>query len=246
MRPQDCLIIALDTKDRASAERILDETGEFCNIFKVGPGLFIKEGRDIVKAVKERGKRCFLDLKLFDIPNTVLAALESAASLEVEIITLHILGGERMLKAAAAAKLRPKILLGVTILTSLEEAEIKRLGMRSLKEAVIELAKIGKECGLQGVVCAGLDSSPIKEVTGEEFLTVVPGIRVEKAVDDQKRTVLPEEAIINRADFIVVGRPILEADSPRLAASEIARRIEEGLGADKIERKGGVDFEQDV
>ncbi|MBU1262889.1 orotidine-5'-phosphate decarboxylase [bacterium] len=233
MKPKDRLIIALDTKDIASAERILDETSEFCNIFKIGPGLFIKEGRDIVKAVKKRGKKCFLDLKLFDIPNTVLSALESAASLDVDIITLHILGGERMLKVARAANLRPETLLGVTILTSVDEKDIKRLGMKSLKETVIELAKIGKGCGLSGVVCSGLESSQIKEVLGEGFLTVVPGIRIEKTADDQKRTVLPEEAIMNGADFIVVGRPILKADSPRKVASEIIRRMGECLAIPK-------------
>lgn len=139
MKPEDRLIIALDTKNIADAERILDETSEFCNTFKIGPGLFIKEGGAIVKAVKEKGKKCFLDLKLFDIPNTVLSAIESAASLNVDMITLHILGGEAMLEATSSANLRPEILLGVTVLTSFDEKEA---------EAVLKLAKMGKECGL--------------------------------------------------------------------------------------------------
>ncbi|MDI6752623.1 MAG: orotidine-5'-phosphate decarboxylase [bacterium] len=227
MEPKDRLIIALDTKDIAGAERILDETSHLCNIFKIGPGLFIKEGRDIVEAVKERGKSCFLDLKLFDIPNTVLSALESAAALNVDIITLHILGGEKMLRSVVACYLRPKLLLGVTILTSFDEQEAKRLGINlPLSDTVIELANLGNNCGLDGVVCSGAEVSQIKELFGGSLLTCVPGIRMKSSSDDQKRVVTPEYAIANGADYIVIGRPILEADSPREVVSEIVKRIE--------------------
>ena len=229
MKPEDRLIIALDTKDMASAERILDETSRFCNTFKIGPGLFIKEGKDIVGAVKGRGKGCFLDLKLFDIPNTVLSALESAATLNVDIITLHILAGEKVLRSVVDCGLRPKLLLGITILTSFDEEEAKRVGISSpLSNAVIELARLGNNCGLNGVVCSGAEVSQIKELFGNSLLTCVPGIRMESSVDDQKRVVTPEYAIANGADYIVVGRPILEADSPGEVASEIIERIKKG------------------
>jgi orotidine-5'-phosphate decarboxylase len=229
MKPEDRLIIALDTKDIASAERILDETSEFCNTFKIGPGLFIKEGKDIVGLVKGRGKGCFLDLKLFDIPNTVLSALESVATLNVDIITLHILGGEKMLRSVVAFDLRPKLLLGVTILTSFDEKEAKRVGINlPLSDAVIELARLGRDCGLNGVVCSGEEVSQVKELFSDSLLTCVPAVRMKSSIDDQKRVVTPEQAIANGADYIVVGRPILEADSPKEVASEIIKRIEKG------------------
>jgi orotidine-5'-phosphate decarboxylase len=227
MKPEDRLIIALDTKDIAGAERILDETSEFCNTFKIGPGLFIKEGKDIVGLVKGRGKGCFLDLKLFDIPNTVLSTLESAAHLNVDIITLHILGGEKMLRSVVDCDLRPKILLGVTILTSFDEKEAKRVGINlPLPETVIELARLGRDCGLNGVVCSGEEASQVKELFSNSLLICVPAVRMKSSSDDQKRVVTPEQAIANGADYIVVGRPILEADSPKEVASEIIKRIE--------------------
>lgn len=208
------IITALDVQDRTKALSLADQLSRWVDVFKVGPILFLQGGPDIVRMIRMRKKEVFLDLKFHDIPATVQRAVKSAADLGVFSLTLHSSGGEEMLKAAASVSPRPK-LWAVTVLTS-QQAE---------PEEVVRRAKLAKDCGLDGVIASPLEIEAIKNACGKDFAVVTPGIRASAGGDDQKRTATAGEAIRAGADFIVVGRPIIEAADPSAAARAIYEEI---------------------
>lgn len=205
------LCLALDTNFHHALDLIRALRG-YPLIFKVGYKLFIAHHRAITDRVKEEGFELFLDLKLHDIPNTVREGVFSAKELGADYLTLHISSGRQALKEAVSIKGKLK-LLGVSVLTSLEEADLKELGVcRSKNEQVYELARVASEEGLDGVVCSGQELELLK---GFSLIKVVPGIRLEgEERDDQKRVVSLEEALEKGADVVVMGRSILRAENP--------------------------------
>ncbi|MDR3256788.1 MAG: orotidine-5'-phosphate decarboxylase [Endomicrobium sp.] len=208
------IILALDVYDFKKAEKLVKDTNPYIDIYKVGPILFLQFGKEIIKMIKGNGKEVFLDLKFYDIPATVKRSVESAKELGVFSLTVHSVGGEEMLKAALSVENRPKI-WAVTVLTS----------QITTPDEVIKRAKFSKSCGVNGVISSPLETALIKKECGKEFDVVTPGIRLAKSDDDQKRVATPEIAVKNGADFIVVGRPILEAVNP----AEIAKSICESI-----------------
>ena len=238
MSKQDKLIVALDVPDLKSAERVVKVLSPTVKIFKVGKELFTSCGPEVVKMVHSHDAKVFLDLKFHDIPNTVAGACAAAARLGVFMMNVHASGGRDMLKAAVRAihetALHPKmgeetspLLLGVTILTSMSDDDLKEIGINdTAPNQVIRLAKLSKLCGLNGVVASGQEIRMIREALGKEFIIVTPGVRpVWAAQGDQKRVVTPAEAIARGADYIVVGRPITESPKPKEAAQKILEEL---------------------
>ncbi len=225
------IIVALDVVTYEEAARLVDVLSEVVDIFKVGIAPFTSYGERIMEKISSHGKKIFLDLKVHDIPNTVRSAAKNAAEKEVFMMNFHCMGGYDMLKAARegadSAKTssgRKPILLGVTVLTSMDEASFRKIGFTGdVEEKVLEFAELAKEAGLDGVVSSAREVKKIKEVFGKEFLTVTPGIRpggVSRG--DQKRTMTPREAFDSGSDYIVVGRPVIEAADPVRAVMDIA------------------------
>jgi len=208
------VILALDVCNFKQAERLIKKTSPYIDIYKVGPILFIQSGKKIIKMIKENGKKVFLDLKFHDIPNTVKRSVESARDLGVFSLTVHSAGGEEMLECAVSVEKRPKI-WAVSILTS----QIVDL------DEVIKRSKMSKSCGLDGVISSPLEVKFIKKECGKEFSVVTPGIRFEKCYDDQKRVATPKVAIKNGADFIIIGRPVLESKDPVKVLKDIYKSI---------------------
>jgi len=214
------LILALDVDSFEKAIYFVNLLYPKIKIFKVGSQLFTGCGPRIADFIRKKGAEVFLDLKFHDIPNTVANAVAQAARLKVKMLTLHISGGPEMLKAAVKAakdeSLDPKqkrpLLVGVTVLTSQETKSGEVLG----------LAKLGLECGLDGIVCSAQEVMSLREKLGKDFIIVTPGIRPRQTgADDQKRIATAQEAIAAGSDFLVVGRPILEAKEPLKALREI-------------------------
>jgi orotidine-5'-phosphate decarboxylase len=203
-------ILALDVYDYKKAENLVKETSLYIDIYKVGPILFLQSGKEIIKMIKGYSKEVFLDLKFHDIPSTVARSVEVARELGVYSLTIHSVGGEEMVKAAASVRNRPKIWV-VTVLTS----QIIN------SQEVVKRAKFAKSCGVNGVISSPLEASLIKKECGKDFDVITPGIRIAKSDDDQKRIASPEVAVKEGADFIVVGRPIIEAINPSEAAKSI-------------------------
>ena len=227
------LIVALDVPDAASALALVGQLEKNCQWFKVGLELFVAAGPAVIEPLVARGHSVFLDLKLFDIPNTVAAAVRSASSLGVKMLTLHAAGGPAMLSAARAALAgveNPPELLAVTVLTSMDQAQVNAVGLtRSPAEQVEVLARMGVEAGLRGFVCSPQEVAALRSLTGPEGVLVIPGIRpAGAAVGDQKRIATPAEALRLGASYLVVGRPITQAADPADAAHRI---LEEMAGA---------------
>ena len=208
------IILALDIYEEKKALEMVKNLSEYVDVFKVGPILFLKAGPSIIENIKKLGKEVFLDLKFHDIPQTVKRAVQSAADLGVYSLTIHSCGGKEMISEAASVKNRPK-LWAVTVLTSQE----------TKPERVVELAKLAKESGTDGVIASPLEIELIKSACGKGFTVVTPGIRPQSVNDDQKRVATPSSAIKAGADFIVVGRPIIEAENPKEAARKIYEEI---------------------
>ena len=212
-------IVALDVPDAAAALALLDRLGPSAGFVKVGLQLFTAEGPEIVRALRERGVRVFLDLKLHDIPNTVAHAVKSAAALEVELLTVHASGGASMLRAAADAAAGTALtLLGVTVLTSLDERELAeawgRDGLR-MEDEVERLARLAERCGIPGVV-ASVHELPAVRRAAPGLRVLTPGIRLAgDAAGDQSRTATPAEAATLGADYVVLGRSVTAAPDPR-------------------------------
>ena len=208
------LIVALDVNDKGKALKLVAELSPYADIFKVGPILFLKEGKEIIKSIKDAGKEVFLDLKFHDIPATVQRSVESARDIGVYSLTLHSSGGREMLCAASSVEKRPA-LWAVTVLTS----------QKTSPDEVVKRARLAKECGLNGVIASPLEIEEIKNACGKDFTVVTPGIRLQDSKDDQKRVATPSAAIKAGADFIVVGRPVIEAPSPAEAAKKISEEM---------------------
>lgn len=200
-------------------------------MFKVGSQLFTAEGPRAVTKLAGLGFDIFLDLKFHDIPNTVAHAVAAAARLpRVRLLTLHASGGLAMMRAAREAASRKKnrpLLLGVTVLTSFDEAALREIGMEgSLGSRVVALARLAKTAGLDGVVCSALEAPAVRRELGPEFKILVPGVRpATAAANDQSRVATPGDAVRAGADYLVVGRPITAAANPRAAAREIVAEI---------------------
>jgi len=219
MTTENPIIVALDVSSAEDGAALAARIGDTAGAFKVGLQLFTAEGPATVRALGDR--RVFLDLKLHDIPTTVAGAVRSAAPLRVELFTVHALGGRAMLEAANDAKRDEKI-LAVTILTSLDDAACKELGLPPPAEAVPMLADLAFATGCDGVVCAPTDVAAVREICPEPFLIVTPGIRpAGSARNEQARASTPRAAIDAGADRIVIGRPITQADDPAAAARAV-------------------------
>lgn len=230
------LIVALDVPDRATAMDMAGRLSGHVGYFKVGLELFVREGPRLVEEVKKLGQGIFLDLKFHDIPNTVAGAVRSACSLGINMLTLHAAGGQKMLESAAAAAesaTSPPLLLAVTALTSLSPEGAAQIGVRgTIGEWVEELAQIAREAGIRGLVSSPLEVARLRQCFKAEMKLVVPGIRpFGTPGQDQSRSALPGDAIRAGADFIVVGRPILQAADPIASADAITEEIAGALAA---------------
>jgi orotidine-5'-phosphate decarboxylase len=201
---------------------------------KIGKELFVASGPEAVSRVHERGFEVFLDLKFHDIPSTVAAACRSAARLGVWMLNVHASGGEAMLRAAREAVdavARPPLLIAVTVLTSLATEDLARIGMGgSVIDNVERLARLTRECGLDGVVCSAQEAQVVRKATGDDFTIVTPGIRLESdKKDDQARVVTPREAMRLGADYLVIGRSITGAADPAATLQSIYDSLDEAL-----------------
>ena len=220
------IIIALDLPSSSAAFGLVDELGDAVDFFKIGSPLFTRGGPAVIRELRSRGKRVFLDLKYHDIPNTVARAVESAAALDVELLTLHASGGTAMMRAAreAVGDDGPE-LLGVTILTSFTPVEVEEVWNKeviSVRDEVARLSALAAEAGLDGVVTSPLEAEAMKRRHGSDFIVVTPGIRpTGSGAGDQARTSSPGAAVRAGADFLVIGRPVAEADDPAAAVRRI-------------------------
>ena len=229
------LIVALDAPDLKIAKKLVDILYPTIEIFKIGSFLFTSTGPEVVKMVQKAGGRVFLDLKFHDIPNTVANAAAEAAKLGVFMFNVHAFGGLKMMAAAvdsarkiAANATMPKpLVLAVTVLTSIDEPDLRQLGiLRSTEEEVLHLAMLAKDAGCDGVICSVEETAHIRKNIGSNFIIVTPGIRPNGAdLGDQKRTATAHQAIEAGADYIVVGRPIIEAVDPLNAAKKILEEM---------------------
>jgi len=226
------VIVACDFASKDALVEFLDKFSGRKPFVKIGMELFYAEGPEIVKAVKERGHKIFLDLKLCDIPNTVKKSMKVLSNLDVDMTNLHAFGTKEMMKAAIEGLTREDgtrpILIAVTQLTSTSEERMKNdlLIDAPLAEVVEHYAKCAAESGLDGVVCSPHEASRVKEVCGKDFVTVTPGIRfADSAADDQVRIMTPEKAKSVGSDYIVVGRPITAADDPVAAYERCVREF---------------------
>jgi orotidine-5'-phosphate decarboxylase len=234
------LIVALDVPTAEAALMLAGRLKDQCQWFKVGLELFIAAGPAIVEKLAGQGHSVFLDLKLHDIPNTVAAAVRSAASLGASLLTVHAAGGPAMLQAAqeavaglstAGLTAAPQ-LLAVTVLTSMDRAQLAATGVvAEPAEQVSLLAKLGLDAGIHGFVCSPQEAAAMRALTGPEGVLVTPGIRPSGAdKGDQQRIATPTFALNEGASYLVVGRPITQADDPALAAEAILFEITEALG----------------
>ena len=224
------LIVALDVSSSAEAQRIVLALGESVHTFKVGKQLFTAEGPQAVRDLVASQRKVFLDLKYHDIPNTVGAAVREAAKLGVSLLSVHASGGGKMLRAAVegARDINPAVkVLAVTVLTSLTDYDLEKMGVRGrVEDQVLRLAAMALANGCQGIIASAYEASALRNELGNEFVIVTPGVRpAGTGHGDQARVVTPEEAISSGATHIVVGRPITEADDPGAEARAILGQI---------------------
>jgi orotidine-5'-phosphate decarboxylase len=225
------VIVALDVGDEAAALALAARLDpKLCRV-KVGKELFVAAGPSVVARLQERGFEVFLDLKFHDIPNTVAGACRSAARLGVWMMNLHASGGAAMMRAAreaVAGVARPPLLIGVTILTSLGDADLANVGFAgTAEENVLRLARLARANGLDGVVCSAREAPALRQAAGADFALVTPGIRLPGgAANDQSRTVAPAEALRLGATYLVIGRPITGAADPAAALESIRNSLE--------------------
>ena len=231
------LVLALDVDNFKKAEQLVGKLSDYVGVFKIGSQLFTAGGAKVVNMINEKGGKVFLDLKFHDIPNTVARAAEVATKLGVYIFNVHTSGGYEMMKAAAEASkkislalgVRKPLILGVTLLTSINQEILeKEIGIKKrLEEQVVHLAELAKAASLDGVVASSWEIKEIRKTCGEDFVILTPGIRpAGKSSDDQKRVMTPREAVKLGSDFLVIGRPIRNAANPVEAAKEILREME--------------------
>ena len=224
------IIVALDFPDANAALLCVDKLGEHVTFYKIGLQLFTREGPAIVRQLKDRDKRVFLDLKFHDIPNTVAGAVASASRLDVDMLTVHASGGAAMIRAAvdsAASASHPPLVLAVTVLTSMDASALAAIGVATdATSHVIRLAGLAKEAGCGGFVCSPQEVEPLRQQIGDDLKLVVPGIRpAGTATDDQARIATPQDAIRAGADYLVIGRPITAAPDPLRAVRAIMSEV---------------------
>ena len=224
------LILALDLPDEEHALRLLDRIGNDLRWVKIGLQLFTRHGPRIVEQVAERGFKVFLDLKLHDIPNTVGSAVASLCGLPIDLLTVHASGGSEMMRAAEAARTagRPSMtLLGVTVLTSMDEDILAEIGVRAKPaKQVSRLAGLARGAGIGGLVCSPHELPELRKQFGQDPVIVTPGVRPLGAeANDQKRIMTPADAAKAGASYIVVGRPIYRADDPGAATRAVIEEL---------------------
>ena len=228
------IIVALDLPEAEAALNLAAQLAPVVGAFKIGSELFTSAGPDMVRRIRATGGAVFLDLKFHDIPNTVAKSVAAATRLDVQMLTIHTCGGLEMMKAAvqsaretaARANRPPPLVLGVTVLTSMDAGNLSEIGVAADVAAQVgRLAKLAVASGLRGLVCSPLELTALRQIVPADMQLVTPGIRTgtEKA-DDQKRTLTPKEALAAGADWLVIGRPIYAAENPRDAAEQILRQ----------------------
>jgi orotidine-5'-phosphate decarboxylase len=226
------VIVALDFPDTASALSLIDRLDpQLCRL-KVGKELFTRTGPDFVRDIIKRDFDVFLDLKFHDIPNTVAGAVAAAADLGVWMVNVHAGGGRAMLEAARNAlsvnsENEGTLLIAVTVLTSMGDEDLRELNVSATSaEQVMTLATLSRDCGLDGVVCSARETTMLRQSLGEDFLLVTPGIRpAGDSSDDQKRVMTPGEAVRDGSDFLVIGRPVTQAEDPISKLQQIMAEI---------------------
>lgn len=223
------LIVALDVSTAAEAQTLAQRVGDAAGIYKVGLQLFTAEGPSLVRDLVHSGRRIFLDLKLHDIPNTVAHAVKSAAELGVHMLTVHASGGAAMLHAATEAAAGRINILGITVLTSLNDEAMQEIGIAGrVSDQVLRMASLAQSAGCRGIVTSPHEAQMVRKALGEGFAIVTPGIRPAGAdTNDQQRIATPAQAINNGASHIVVGRPITHAADPAKAAQDIIAEMEQ-------------------
>ncbi len=225
------IIVALDVPNAEAALRLASELAPVAGGFKVGSELFTNAGPEVVRRIRMTGAPVFLDLKFHDIPNTVARSVAAAVQLDVQMLTVHVLGGTEMLRAAeqvaqeSAWRLghTPPLVLGVTVLTSLDGNALSEIGLDpNVNRQVRRLANMASKAGLRGLVCSPREVAEVRQMVPASTQIVTPGIRAEElSADDQKRTLTAREALSLGANWLVIGRPICGAKEPRAAAERI-------------------------
>lgn len=223
------LIVALDVPTADPALRLAGALRGEVGLFKIGLQLYTAAGPEIVRAVHALGARVFLDLKLHDIPNTVASAVAAAGDLGVAMLTLHLSGGRAMLEAAAQRCPADLLLLGVTVLTSSDEATLRETGVSgTVGEQVLRLATLGQQAGIRGLITSPHEVRSLRHQLGSDVTIITPGVRPAwSTADDQKRFTTPAEALKNGADYLVVGRPITAQADPAAAARKIVGEMQD-------------------
>lgn len=227
MTNADKIIVALDVATKKEALALVEQLREQISFFKIGLQLYTAEGPGIVRDVLATGAKVFLDLKLHDIPNTVGRAVGSAGQLGVHMLTIHLCGGEEMIRAAVAARKTNLSILGVTALTSADQQTLRQVGISDeIHDHVLRLAKLGVEARIDGLVASAHEVKMLRAEFGTKTKLVVPGIRPSwSEAGDQERVMTPREALGSGADFLVIGRPIIAHSSPREAVGKILDEI---------------------
>lgn len=222
------IILALDTPSPEEALHLLDSLNGLALNVKIGPGLFIQNGPDLINTLHGKGYRVFLDLKLYDIPNTVGLAIAAAKKMGVWMVSVHLCGGKKMLQTAVREAQNNPLVVGITVLTSFSENELKATGVQNSLEAhVQELALLGLKQGVNGIVASPWEVRMLRSILPKNMLIITPGIRPQGApAHDQVRTMTPREALEAGADYLVIGRAVLEAPKPREALSLILAEVE--------------------
>jgi orotidine-5'-phosphate decarboxylase len=224
------IIVALDFPDALTALKLVEQLEPAMCKLKVGKELFTRAGPSLVEKLTSKGFDVFLDLKFHDIPNTVASACKAATELGVWMLNVHTLGGRAMLEAAREAidtSDDKPLLIGVTVLTSMDDAALREVGIeQSAQEQVMQLAKLAQTSGLDGVVCSAQEAQPLRQLMGEHFTLVTPGIRPAGSdKGDQKRIMTPKLAIDSGASYLVIGRPITQAQNPLAVIRQISEEI---------------------
>jgi orotidine-5'-phosphate decarboxylase len=222
-KASDKIIVALDVATKNEALGLVEQLRDQISFFKVGLQLYTAAGPDVVREIGNTGSKVFLDLKLHDIPNTVKGAVDSAAALGVEMLTIHLSGGEEMIHAAVAARKNRVNIVGVTALTSHSNDTLRSIGVEdTIDNHVLRLAKLGVSCGVQGIVASARETGLLRREFGERIKIVTPGIRPSwSEPGDQKRVTTPGEALAAGSDYLVIGRPITADPKPREAVKRI-------------------------
>ncbi|MFY0640534.1 MAG: orotidine-5'-phosphate decarboxylase [Bermanella sp.] len=228
--PNKSIVVALDFDNRAQTLELVERLDPARCRLKIGKELFTSEGPQLVEAVQKKGFDVFLDLKFHDIPNTCAKAVAAAANMGVWMVNVHASGGERMMVAAREAldKFQQKpLLIGVTVLTSMEQSDLAGIGLDVEPQTQVKrLAQLTKASGLDGVVCSAQEAVMLKELCGQEFKLVTPGIRPSFAVQgDQRRVMTPSDAMKAGVDYMVIGRPITQANDPIEALTLIEKEL---------------------